>query len=293
VAARICLGLSLLGMILVSPAVALATLIIFTGWMWSTRSQRGAISWKLVLAFGLIFVLGLFFLSASLNRSGEFDSSSPLSVVNDWLKLAVNWNVYRIERESGWIQKLFDEMPEWLRLPFVAVYGILQPVLPATLIKPTELIWKIIYILRALGWYALLPALILSFGTVSGSSFAPRRSLIQWLALLSWAWILLAALRGGGDQWDNPRYRTILFLWQAILAGVVAIWWREARSRWVIRVVACEAAFLLVFTQWYVSRYFRVSGQLSFPVMVALIAGLWTVIILGGWWQDQRRAAAP
>ena len=286
------LGLGLLGMLLVSPVVALAILIIFAGWMWSTTSERGAISWKAIVVFALIFILGLFFLSASLNRSGEFDSSSPLRVVNDWLKLAVNWNVYRIERESGWIQKLFDEMPEWMRLPFVVIYGILQPVLPATLIKPTALIWKIIYILRAVGWYTLLPALILSFGAGSSAGFVQRRSLLQWLALLTWAWILLAALRGGGDQWDNPRYRTILFLWQAILAGVVWVWWRETHSRWVMRMVACEAAFLLVFTQWYVSRYFRLSGQLSFPIMIALILCLWSVILLGGWWQDQRRAAS-
>ncbi|HEU0297355.1 MAG TPA: hypothetical protein VFR47_31725 [Anaerolineales bacterium] len=293
VAARIWLALSLLGMILVSPAVALATLIIFAGWMWSTTSERGAISWKAILVFAIIFVLGLFFLSASLNRSGEFDSSSPLSVVNDWLKLAVNWNVYRIERESGWIQKLFDEMPEWMRLPFVAIYGILQPVLPATLIKPTELIWKIIYILRALGWYTLLPLLILSFGAGSGPGFAQRRSLIQWLALLTWAWILLAALRGGGDQWDNPRYRTILFLWQAILAGIVWVWWQEARSRWVMRLVACEAAFLIVFTQWYASRYYHWGGQLPFAAMIALIFGLWVIILLAGWWRDRKRVSIP
>src|SRR6185436_164951 len=112
----------------------------------------------------------------SLNRSGEFDSSSPLRVVNDWLKLAVDWNVYRIERESGWIQKLFDEMPEWIHLPFVAIYGVLQPVLPATIIAPTEPIWKIIYLLRAVGWYALLPMLILSFGAGAGFGVEKTRA---------------------------------------------------------------------------------------------------------------------
>jgi hypothetical protein len=304
---RIWLGLGLLGMILVSPAVTLVTLIIFAGWMWSATSERGAISWKAILVFAIIFILGLFFLSVSLNRSGKFDSSSPLRVVNDWLKLAVDWNVYRIERESGWIQKLFDEMPEWMRLPFVAIYGILQPVLPATIIAPTEPIWKIIYLLRAVGWYTLLPLLILSFGAetgfglekkraersaaLSGEAVSKGRSIILWLSLLAWTWILLSALRGGGDQWDNPRYRTILFIWQAILAGIVWVWWRETHSAWFVRVALCEAIFLAVFTQWYASRYYHWGGQLPFTGMVALIFGLWVVILGTGWWQDRKRVS--
>ena len=128
-----------------------------------------------------------------------------------------------MERNSGWVQKLFDEMPGWLRLPFVAIYGILQPVLPAAIVTPTKLIWKLIYILRALGWYALLPMLILSFGAatgtgssntraersellgeqsvaLSGEAISKGRSVILWLSLLAWTWILLAALRGGGDS---------------------------------------------------------------------------------------------
>jgi len=292
-APRIWLGVGLLGMLLVSPAVALATLIIFAGWLWVT-SESGTISWKVVPAFAIVFIVGIFFLSSSLNRSGEFNSSSPLNVVNDWLRLAVNWNVYHIERDSGWVQKLFDEMPEWMRLPFVAIYGVLQPVLPAALIAPTEPIWKAIYLLRAAGWYALLPMLILSFGAGSGYGMERKRAdhsqgIILWLALLTWTWILLAALRGGGDMWDNPRYRTILFLWQAILAGVVWVWWREAHSAWVVRLALCEIAFLVVFTQWYASRYYHWGSQLPFAGMVAMILGFWLAIVGLGWWRDRTR----
>jgi len=288
VVSRVWLGVGLLGMLLVSPAIAMAHLIIFAGWVFFANEQR-TISWKTILVFVMIFFAGSFFLSASLNRSGEFDASSPLSVVNDWLRLAVNWNVYNIERDSGWVQKLFDEMPEWMRLPFVAIYGILQPVLPATLIKPTAPIWQMIYILRAVGWYAMLPMLILSFGAGAGLGLGKKRNVIQWLSLLAWTWILLAALRGGGDQWDNPRYRTILFVWQAILVGGVWVWWRETRSAWFARVIACEVVFLIVFTQWYASRYFYWGGQLPFPVMVSLIFGLWVAILGIGWWRDRRR----
>jgi len=281
--------IGILGMLLVSPPVALATLIIFAGWMFFANERRN-LSWKAILLFAVVFVVGVLFLSASLNRSGEFNASSPLSVVNDWLRLAVKWNAYQIERESGWIQKLFNEMPGWMRLPFVAVYGVLQPVLPATLVAPTKPIWKVIYILRSLGWYAILPALIMSFGAAAGQGSAKKRNLLLWLALLTWTWILLAALRGGGDQWDNPRYRTILFLWEAILASIAWVWWRETRNAWFMRVVWCEVAFVLVFTQWYASRYIKLGGQLPFAVMVGLIVALWGIILGVGWWLDKKRA---
>ena len=90
-------------------------------------------------------------------------------------------------------------------------------------------------------------------------------------------------------MWDNPRYRTILFVWQAILGGVVWVWWREMRPAWFMRVVACEVVFLVVFTQWYVNRYFYLGVKLDFPVMVALIVGLWVAIIGLGWWRDRKR----
>ena len=293
VAPRIALGLSLLGMLLFSPSVAVATLFIFAGWMFFSR-EHASISWKPILVFAVVFLIGLFALSSSLNRKGVFDTSSPMAVLNDWIQLSVKWNVYQIERESGWVQKLFDEMPEAARIPFVAVYGLLQPVLPAALVVPTLPIWKVIYVLRALGWYALLPLLILS--TVAGASLPveknraeSRRNLFVWLSLLSWTWILLAALRGGGDQWDNPRYRMLLFVWEALVAGQVYVWWRETRNAWFTRVVACETVFVLIFGQWYASRYFYVGGQLPFAVMIALIVGLWGAILGGGWWLDKMR----
>jgi len=287
--ASLWLGLGLLGMLLVSPVVALVTIIIFAGWVFFTNENR-QISWKTMAATAAVFALGLFILSSSLNRSGQFVDTSPLHVINDWLKSAVKWDVYQLERGSGWVQKIFDEGPIWIRLPFVAIYGIFQPVLPATFIHPTKPIWIIIGLLRALGWYTLLPMLILSFVAAAGSGSRKTRNLILWLSLLAWVWILLAALRGGGDLYDNPRYRTILFLWQSILAGNVWVWWRETRNVWFTRILACEVVFLLVFTQWYASRYIKFGGQLPFAAMIALILGMWGVILGTGWWRDRGRA---
>ncbi len=282
------IALGLLGMLLVSPAIALVTIFIFAGWMFFTNERR-EISWRGIAAIALIFVLGLFFLSSSLNRSGEFDTTSPFHVINNWFQAAVRWDAYYLERDSGWVQKIFDESPRWIRLPFVAVYGIFQPVLPATIFKPTKFIWHAIGIARALSWYALFPALMLSFVAAASQGSRKMRNLILWLALVAWIWILLAALRGGADLWDNPRYRTILFVWQAILAGYVWVWWRQVHNPWFLRVYLMELVFLLVFSQWYASRYIYLGGQLPFAAMVGAIVGLWGLILGVGWWLDKRR----
>jgi len=283
------LAIGLLGMLLVSPVVALVTIVIFGGWVFFTNEGR-ELSWKGILAVAVVFLLALFLLSSSLNRSGEFEATSPLHVINDWMRLAVRWNAYEIESGSGWVQKIFDEGPSWIRLPFIAGYGIFQPVLPATVIHPTKLIWTIIGFLRGLGWYALLPMLVLSFVAAAAQSSRKTRTLVLWLALLVWIWVLLAAIRGGADLYDNPRYRTILFAWQAVLAGAVWVWWRETRNAWFTRVLLMEVLFLLVFTQWYASRYYHWGGQLPFPLMIALIMALWGVVLGVGWWRDGKNA---
>ena len=283
------LGAGLLGMILVSPSVALFTLVIFAGWMFFSRKQAG-ISWQAVLVLAAVFLAGLFFLSASLNRSGGFDAASPLGIINDWFKLAVQWDAYQLERESGWVQKLFDEMPAWMRLPFVMFYGVLRPLLPAGLVAPMLPVWKVITILRGLGWYALLPLLVLSFMAGPVAGVEKKRPLWMWVTLLAWTWILLASLRGGGDDWDNPRYRALLFVWQALMGGYVWVWWLETRTAWLGRVLLCEAIFVLVFGQWYASRYWGWGDKLPFLPMVALIGGSWALVAGIGLWLDRRRA---
>ena len=284
------LALGVLGMLLVSPSIALVTLVILGGWMYFS-SERGRFPWWGAVILGVVFVAGLFLLSAALDR-GNLGGGGPLGVIQNFVRESMKWNAYKIEEGSGWVQKLFDEMPDWMELPFVMIYGVLQPVLPAIFIAPTTVIWKVIGILRAAGWYALLPALILSFWAESSpgaESNRAERRIRLWLSLIVWGWVLFTALRGGGDQWDNPRYRLILFLWQAILAGQVWAWWRETRNAWVGRVVGMEFALIIVFAQWYLNRYLHLGGQLPFAWMVALILGVWVLIAGWGIWRDRRR----
>jgi hypothetical protein len=283
------LALGIAGMLLVSPSIALVTLVVLGGWMVFAR-EHSRIPWWLVALVGVVFVAGLFMLSSAVDRQGNLGAATPFGVINNFIRESLKWNFYRIEAGSGWVQKLFDEMPAWMRLPFVMIYGVLQPILPAIFIAPTTVVWKVIGILRSLGWYALLPALILSPLAGAGAGGEKRRNVIVWLSLVVWAWILFTALRGGGSQWDTPRYRTILFLWQAILAGYAWVWWRGTRNAWAPRVLAMEAVLVLVFGQWYANRYLHVGAQLPFAWMVALILGAWTAILLWGVWRDRRQS---
>jgi hypothetical protein len=280
-------GLGLLGMLLVSPAVALVTLVILAGWIFFS-SERGRIPWWAVVAILVIFVVGLFLLSAAVNRQGNLGGGTPVGVLGSFLREVNKWGMHQIESGSGWVQKLFDEMPAWMRLPFVMIYGVFQPVLPAALVEPTTLTWRIIAILRAAGWYALLPALLFAGLAGAGSGSVGERKVWLWLWAVAWTWVLFTTLRGGGDQWDNPRYRTILFLWQALLAGQAWVWWRETHNPWFTRVLLGELVFLAVFSQWYASRYFHWGGQMGFGGMVGLILGLWALIGAVGWWWDRR-----
>ncbi|MFZ5858178.1 MAG: ArnT family glycosyltransferase [Chloroflexota bacterium] len=278
------LALSFTGMLLVSPVVALLTLIILAGWMWVTR-EHGRVSWMALIVIGVVFLAGLYLLAWGLERDQPF-GSSPLGIIMNWSRDAIKWDVHQLERGSGWIQKLFREMPEWLRPLFVMVYGITQPVLPATFIEPTTPLFRALYIFRSIGWYALVPLLFYAPFAIHRRETGSTRRLLLWLTAAAWTWIIVAALRGGADSWDNPRYRVILIAIQAVLAAYAWV----GRDRWLVRWLIVEGIFVLVFTQWYVSRYFKIGGQLPFGVMIAVIVVLAALVMAFGWWWDRKSA---
>jgi hypothetical protein len=285
------LGLGLLGMLLVSPVVAMVTLVIFGGWFWMV-GQHARFSWFSLLIAALVFLAGLVLLTLALNRQGNFDGG-PLGVLSGWFGEVIRWDVYQLKRDSGWVQKLFEEMPYWLRLPFVTVYGIFQPILPAAFVEPTTLTWRIIGIARALGWYLFWPLLLYAFIAGWKNENSREQRLWLWITVVSWMWIILTALRGGGDQWDNPRYRAILLVWQALAAGYALTCFRLRSDSWLVRIFLIEAIFLAFFTQWYLSRYFDIGGQIPFGWMVSLIIVCSLIVLLGGELWDRYRRGKP
>ena len=281
------LALGFLAMLLISPAIAIYQLI-FLGIYAIISKEKSRISIKQILVFIILTLLALFLLSSALSTT-KLDSTSPLGTIVEWSQKAVLWDIYQLERGSGWVQKLFKEMPASIHLPFVTTYGLTQPVLPAAFIEPTTLIWKILGILRAVGWYLLAPLLLFGLFAIPKLDSTQTRRVWTWIGLACWFWIVVASLRAGGDQWDNPRYRVIFLALQALFAARAWITFREGTSAWFTRLLAVEAIFLIFFSQWYASRYYAHFGTLSFGVMVAWILSLSAIVFVFGIIQDRKR----
>jgi hypothetical protein len=183
-------------------------------------------------------------------------------------------------------------MPAGLRLPFIAAYGMLQPVLPSALIEPTVILWRIVGTLRAAGWYALVPLLVYGIIAAFKTDEPAQRRLWLWLAAAVWLWILISALRGGGDQWDNPRYRVILLPWQALVAAYALTFWRQHRDRWLGRIVAFEVLFLVTFTVWYAGRYLGLPSMNFWGyVVLILVVGVGAIVV--DIWRERRAKRPP
>jgi hypothetical protein len=213
-----------------------------------------------------------------------------VGVILNWFRGSVKWVIYELERGSGQVQNVFSKMNPLAQFLFVVGYGVVQPVLPPAFFEPTTLTWHIIAILRAAGWYLVLPLLLYAPIAAWRSEPGVQRRTWLWLSAFAWAWIVICAIRAGGDQWDNPRYRLIFFDVQAVVAGFAWVWWREYKDSWLPRIVALELLCVLLFGQWYLSRYYRIGIHLPIMVVLALSLGTTALIFLGGWLWDGIRA---
>ncbi len=287
---------ALAGMLFLSPGFALVTIIALAGWVFF-GGQGNRIPWQAaVLAAGL-FLVALIALAASWESLVAARSGGILGILGDWARETAKWNADVLKRSSGIVQLLFETLPGVLAMPFVAVYGILQPVLPAAIIEPGNPFWQGLGILRALGWYLLMPfvayapfSFLSHLPTGEGPGVRESRRLQKqaiWVSILLWAWVLIAAVRGGGDQWDNPRYRVILLAFMAI---TVAQAFYALKTRWFWRVLWVEAIILLVFTHWYAWRYLGVGVNLGIRNTLAIALGA-SILLMGAdlLWQARRR----
>jgi len=144
-------------------------------------------------------------------------------------------------------------------------------------------------ILRGIGWYALLPYLVFASLRVWEIEDSTKKKLMIWLLAAIWGWVVLASIRAGGDQWDNPRYRTIFVPCMSIAAAWAVLWAKDKKDAWLWRILAVEGVFLLVFTHWYLSRYYNWFAKLPFGWMLILIIGVSSMILVGGWLWDRAK----
>jgi hypothetical protein len=233
-----------------------------------------------------MILIGIVFLAWSVGREHDFSAASPIGVILNWFRGSVKWVIYELERGSGQIQNVFSKMNPAAQFLFVIGYGVAQPVLPPAFFEPTTLTWHVIAVGRAIGWYMVLPILLYAPVAAWRSRDAGERRTWIWLSAFAWAWILICAIRAGGDQWDNPRYRLIFFGVQALAAAHAWISWRESRDAWLPRIVGLEIVCVLLFGQWYVARYYHIGIHLPILVVLSLSLSFAALILLGGWVWD-------
>jgi len=275
----------LAGLLLFNPAVAVFALVGIGGWS-LLRGTQLKISWRMALIGTGVTAVALVLTWLGLAR-GPFAGKSLPEVLGNWLQLSANWDTYLLQQGSGWIELIFTHLPVPLHIPFAVGYGLTQPVLPAALADPTVWPWKVIAIFRAVGWYALVPFFIGGLLSVWKITDRFERRALIWLWFISFVWIVVSSYRAGGDQWDNPRYRVIFLLWQAVLAAHTWVWWRRTYNPWLGRILAVEGVFLIFFGEWYFSRYVGIFPPIPFGWMLASIAGISMLIAVGGWFWDR------
>ena len=282
------LALGFGGLILTSPAVALGLAVLLAVWL-RIRGEHTRSALPLWIGGAVLFVAAFVFLAWSLSSRAE-GASTPVGIVASWFRDSVDWVVYQLERGSGQVQNVFSKLFPAAQFVFVVAYGVTQPLLPPAILEPTTLTWHAIGIVRSLGWYLVLPLLAYApFAVRRREPGVPRR-VWSWLILFSWLWIILSAVRAGGDQWDNPRYRLIFFGIQALAASAAWLWWRADRDAWLPRIIAAEILCLLLFGQWYLARYYLIG--IHFPIMVVMsmcIVGVISIFLGGALWDKRRR----
>jgi hypothetical protein len=264
-AGMIALLSAFLALMVISSRYAIAVSLLIAIWVWSDLTSQDTAKQKKIwqiLPSVVIILAGLF-------ASWE------------WLVDTSRWDLYLMESSSGRVQFELDNIGEQFRIPFLVLYGILQPVLPAAIAYPGIAIMRVIAIFRSAGWYALAPTLLLAPFIMPKETNKRNRKILILTTCFLFFWTLLSSLRAGGDQWDNPRYRTALLPWFALVAGWVFTYFKEYKDPWLKRAYSILTGFCLFFLQWYFSRYYKLWERLPFVQMVLVLSAT-IVVMLGG-----------
>ncbi len=205
-----------------------------------------------------------------------------------WLKNTLYYDAYLTETESGMVAAIVDVIGTRWRIPFVLLYGLIQPVLPAALVYQSLPVWKVIAIFRAVGWYFVIPFLLYGIGAIWKDARKNQNWGLLWLTILMLVWVVVSSARAGGDQWDNPRYRAIFLPWLALIVGWVWQHLHQTRTPWFWRIVLLESSFVLIFTNWYLNRVFAIGIPIPIIILLVVFCVLGVIVIGAGVIQDQR-----
>ena len=229
------------------------TALAFPGLYAQHRQQpksRSLSPWLIAAGLTILVLIGVWL---TLRQYAPAKITNPIALLGWWLEKSADWQTFLSRQASGWMQKIFNNTPQWMHIPLLLLYGSAQPFLPAALVAYSDApIWSWIVIWRAAGWTLLLPLLI----------YAPLQAFRKgsdWFArgliLPIWVSILVSAFRGGSDLWDNPRYRLVFISIQLALAAWSWVEQRRSQDRWLGRLGVGIGVMLAWFLPWYLRRY--------------------------------------
>jgi hypothetical protein len=242
----------ILGLPVSPPFIAVAMGTIFLLWIWQAR--RVSRNQILGFVFVLLIAIAAVFLTARAWADFQGIGGSTLDILQGWLENATSqWRLNLVSEQSALLDSLLDRLPTALELPFLVLYGVIQPFLPAAIIAPGASIWKVIGIWRSLGWAVILPVLI--YATIRAPHKAGWHSLMTFFVGYIWVTALLSSYRAPSYQWDSPRYRAAFISIQAIAAAWAWHMAKDDRDRWLSRLYIVFGILFGMFTVWYVGRY--------------------------------------
>ncbi|MEJ2757536.1 MAG: hypothetical protein P8046_03550 [Anaerolineales bacterium] len=264
-----------------------------------------AISWAYVLL--LLMVMGLFLVGLWVDqRKGKPLSAWQWGAVTlggvgavflskvfwDLLSQMNEFQSGLTETYSGIIQAVFDRIPAALHTPFLVVYGMVRPLLPAALLgKGNSWLWRALGIYRAIGWTVVLALLLYAtLLVIRKKAWFSSAGMLLWG---SWLVSIIAAYRAGGDLWDNPRYRAGFAAFQLGLAAWAVAEQKARRDPLLQRVLVSAGLIIFWVVIWYLPRYTAVPWR-SGTVLSKVGVGLMTSGLYLLWdWVRLRAKDAP
>ena len=206
--------------------------------------------WLILAGLSVVTLAGIWLSWGQVAPQG---TQNPLEYLRWFIQKSAEYQAYLSKQASGWLQAIFRSTPEWLHLPFLLVYGVLRPLLPAALASGGNPVWQGIAIWRSLGWMIIL--FLLAFALLQAFRQPKKDKTLLALWLLMVVVMLVASFRGGADDWDNPRYRAMFAAPQiALAAWAWAEQQRQPNPR--LRQIAISLGLILLWVgAWYIDRY--------------------------------------
>ncbi len=273
-----------------ASGLLLASLILVSLFGGDSTLFRQKRLWIAVSAIAILIIFGIWI---AWQGYAPHSKQNVFSLAAWWFKISAGMQARLSILSSGWIQNILAALPNWLHFPFLTLYGIMRPLLPAALVDGSgKPFWQIIAVWRALGWTVLLVFLVVAPIIAFRKSLPKNISefrIARALSLVVWGGILIASMRAGADLWDNPRYRAMFSGMQIALAAWVWVRYREYHDPWLKHVVISMGLVLIWFIPWYIRRYFAFSWPLG-DFFLTVAAGLLSVsgYIVFQFWKRKR-----